>query len=277
MYSSASAIVLCIFQLPAISGVRLLSAQRLHARAASCPSTSSSDAPPPVERWSTWSCEPELRERRGASRRRRRPWCPAPRRPPRRPPRVPGGERLELERAHRAVPEDRARAPRSPRRSARPRPRADVEAHPAVGHVDAVELPALGVGGERARRARGRPAARSLRGRRASDALGARLDALLLAQRVADVVALRPEEREAHRAADQHRVGDARGSARSRRSCRSPSRRRRPPRAGAPGRSRIAVQRRRPRARAAARRRSAAGARRPRWRRARGARRRRRR
>ena len=121
-------------------------------------------------------------------------------------------------------------APRSTYASARLR--ADVEAHPAVGHVDAVELLALGVGGELAaeHEVDGQPQLAPLveqppRG----------LGALLLAQRGPDVMALRREEREAHRPADEHRRRRPRGTARGRRSCRSPSRRRRPRRAGAPG------------------------------------------
>src|SRR5262249_5451916 len=99
-----------------------------------------------------------------------------------------GGEGLELERAHRAVPEDRPRVGYDARVRLR-RVAADVEAHPAVGDVDAVDVPALRVGGERA----------------AGDEVGRqvelvatgvehalrRLDALRLAQRVADAVALR--------------------------------------------------------------------------------------
>ena len=86
------------------------------------------------------------------------------------------------------------------------RPRPDVEAHPAVGHVDAVELAPLGVGGEAVGEHEVDCGSRSLPlavGERAPR----RLDALLLAQRGADVVALGREEREAHRAADQDRVG----------------------------------------------------------------------
>ena len=56
MNASASAIVLCIFQLPAMNGVRLMTAPP--PRAAACPRSSSSDAPPPVDMWSTWSARP---------------------------------------------------------------------------------------------------------------------------------------------------------------------------------------------------------------------------
>ena len=56
MNSSASAIVLYIFQLPAMNGVRLMS--RASTPGSGLPSISSSDAPPPVERWSTRSASP---------------------------------------------------------------------------------------------------------------------------------------------------------------------------------------------------------------------------
>ena len=126
------------------------------------PSISSSDAPPPVERWSTRSASPNCAQRRGAvaaaddrrARRRRDRLGDRARA---------GRERLELERAHRAVPEDacRRRAITLARSAAAVRG-ADVEAHPAVGDVDAVELAALGVGREARRRARGRSGSSSL-------------------------------------------------------------------------------------------------------------------
>ena len=66
MNSSASATVLYIFQLPAMNGVR---EEPAHASASTpgsvLPSISSSDAPPPVERWVTWSARPKLVQRRG--------------------------------------------------------------------------------------------------------------------------------------------------------------------------------------------------------------------
>ena len=120
MNSSASATVLCIFQLPAISGVRANPAGVAHASTStpgSClPSISSSAAPPPVDRWVTRSASPN--------------WTSAAAESP--PPTTvdargsghrlghrarAGRERLELERAHRPVPEHRAGARRSrPRR-----------------------------------------------------------------------------------------------------------------------------------------------------------------
>ena len=108
---------------------------------------SSSDAPPPVDRWVTRSARPNCvqgrrrvaaaddrrragRARHGLGHRARA-----------------GRERLELEGAHRAVPEHGAGAG-DLLAVGRGGARADVEAHPAVGHVDAVELAALGVGVE---------------------------------------------------------------------------------------------------------------------------------
>ena len=83
-----------------------------------------------------------------------------------------GGERLQLEGAHRA--RSRTRCPRRRSRSAYStrRARADVEPHPAVGHLDPVELAALGIGARARARARGRPAAASSH----DDALGALQD-----------------------------------------------------------------------------------------------------
>ena len=56
MNASASATVLCIFQLPAINGVRLIASASTPGSV--LPSISSSDAPPPVERWVTSSARP---------------------------------------------------------------------------------------------------------------------------------------------------------------------------------------------------------------------------
>ena len=56
MYSSASAIVLFIFQFAAMYGVRLMTAPPRPG--SGLPSTSSSEAPPPVDRWSTMSSKP---------------------------------------------------------------------------------------------------------------------------------------------------------------------------------------------------------------------------
>ena len=110
------------------------------------PSISSSDAPPPVDRWVTLSASPKR-------------WIAAAESPPPTtvvPRRVgdrlgdrarAGGERLELERAHRAVPEHRA-GPRDHHRVRLGGPRTDVEPHHPVGHVDAVDRLRLGVGGE---------------------------------------------------------------------------------------------------------------------------------
>ena len=107
MNISASLTVLYIFQLPAISGVRV---HQLEASTPGSvlPSTSSSVAPPPVERWVTRSSSPNCASAAALS--------PPPTTV------VPGqsatacgdraraaAERLQLERAHRPVPEDAAR------------------------------------------------------------------------------------------------------------------------------------------------------------------------
>ena len=135
MYRSASAIVLCSFQLPAMNGVRLM-AERLHAR--------ESLALDQLQRRAAAGGhvrdavgEPELGhrgrgvaaaddghgirigDRLGDGARAR-------------------GERLELEGAHRAVPEHRAGRAITSRVAARAA-LPDVEAHPAVGNVDAVD------------------------------------------------------------------------------------------------------------------------------------------
>ncbi len=87
---------------------------------------------------------------------------------------------------------------------------ADVEAHPALRHVDAVQLPGLGAGLELQaehqvlRQLEDRVAALRL----LEHALGG-LDALGLDQRVAGVATLGLEEAEAHRAADQDLLGKA--------------------------------------------------------------------
>ena len=72
--------------------------------------------------------------------------CRAPRRPPRRP-RGCRPRRAPSRRRPSARSRARCRRRRPPRRRAR-RSRADVEAHPAVGHLDPVDLAALGLGVE---------------------------------------------------------------------------------------------------------------------------------
>ena len=111
MNASASAIVLCIFQLPAISGrpAHRGHASDLHARAARLPSSSSSDGAAAGREVGDAVGEAELGQRGGAvaaaddGRARRLGHRLGDRARA-------GGERLELERAHRAVPEDGARA-----------------------------------------------------------------------------------------------------------------------------------------------------------------------
>ena len=177
--------------------------------------------------------------------RRRRPRCGrAPRRPPRRPRacrrRTARSSKAPIGPFQKTVPGRRDRA----RRRLAAVLRADVEPHPAVGHVDAVEL-----AGARCPRRSCRPSTRSLGSTSSQSEPSAcaehalrQLDALLLDQRVAGRDAPAPEEAEAHRAADQDLVGEARGSARSRRSCRSPWRRRGRRPAAAAGSSRTARQ-----------------------------------
>src|SRR3954447_6078818 len=141
-YSRASAEVLYIFQLPAMycrrpSGI----VERLHAGQAL--------ALEQLERGAAAGREVvHLVPEAEAHQRRRRVAAADDRGAPRARHRLrhrarAGGERLHLEGAHRAVPEHRARA----RDFAAVRLRrawADVEPHPAVRHVDAVELLALG-------------------------------------------------------------------------------------------------------------------------------------
>ncbi len=116
-----------------------------------------------------------------------------------------GGERRQLEGAHRPVPEHRARR-RDLGGVQLGGLRADVEAHEPLGHVDLVALDRLGVGRELLAehvvdRQAQLVAALLERAARGLDALG-------LAERGADLVALGLKERVAHRAADEDRVGD---------------------------------------------------------------------
>ena len=164
---------------------------------------SSSDAPPPVERCVTSSARPN--------------WCRAADESP--PPTTvvarrgghrlgdgarAGRERLELERAHRAVPEDRPGAG-DLLAVGLGGARTDVEAHPAVRHVDAVELAALGVGVEGLAEHEVDGQTQLLAAAR--EELAGRVEVLVGTQRVADRVALHGQEREAHRAADEDGVG----------------------------------------------------------------------
>ena len=151
MKRSASATVLCIFQLPAISGARLI--ERL--RRARAPRPRAACGPRSAPAWrrrrsrgaSTESSQAEAAGAPRPSRRRRRRSCPAPRRPPRRPRacrrRTASSSKTPIGPFQKTVP-----APAIASRVARGGPRADVEAHPAVGDVDAVELASRRVGGE---------------------------------------------------------------------------------------------------------------------------------
>ena len=218
--------------------------------------------------------EAELRERRGASPRRRRRSCRGASRDGLGDRARAGRERLELEGAHRAVPEDGAglrddlgvRPRPSPGRCRGPSSR-PATSTPSVACVS--------VSAENSR-----PSSRSTGSSSLSRSASARWAGSMPSSShsdVADVVALRLEEREAHRAADQDGVGALEERVDARRSCPSPSRRRRSRPAAAAGSSRMPVERLDLALRAAGRRRAAAGARRPRSRRARGGRSRRRR
>ena len=166
--SAASATVLFIFQLAAMYGVRgralmasvPLSRVSLSSRASTpgsfFPSSSSKDAPPPVESQSTLSSRPNLRSAATES--------PPPITV------VPGAAAtasatVRVPAANGSI----SKAPIGPFQSTVPaagdrlgvalgRARADVEAHPAVRHLDPVALAALGLGVEAPGRAPGRPA-----------------------------------------------------------------------------------------------------------------------
>ena len=192
------------------SGVRsgIGIAERLHARAAPFP-----PAAPATRRRRSRASRPRRRARTRAaprpSRRRRPPSCPGAAATASATARVP------------AANGSSSKAPIGPFQSTVPAAaiasrvggggaRADVEAHPAVGHLDAVALAALG-----RRRRSARPSTRSTGSSSSqsessarSSASAAELDALLLDQRVAGRDPLRAEEAEAHRAADQDPVGD---------------------------------------------------------------------
>ena len=212
---------------------------RAHASASTpgsvLPSISSSDAPPPVERCVTWSASPN--------------WSSAAAESP--PPTTvtpgrggdglgdgagAGGERLELERAHRPVPEHGAGVGDHVARTRR------AVRGPMSSPISpsGTSTPSSGCG--RARRRRG---GRRRPGRRAAASFarpGEPSSARRRARRPrrahserADSVALR---RRGTGSTSRRRSGPcrrARGSARSPRSCRSPWRRRAPRRAGAPG------------------------------------------
>src|SRR3954451_4855751 len=146
MYSSASAIVLYIFQLPAISGVRAASAtENLH----------SGEGLPLDQLWRRAAARGEMVDLVGETElgeRSRAVAAAHDRRPRRCGDRLgdrPGArrERLQLERAHRPIPEYRP-GPGDLLGIEPGAARPDVEAHPALRHVDAVERLRLGVGRE---------------------------------------------------------------------------------------------------------------------------------
>ena len=215
MNSSACASVLCIFQLPAISGVRAPSSTPPPRHSSACDARQRA-ALDQLERRAAAGREvvdrvlqAEVGERRGRVA-AADDGQPRARRPP---PGRPRACRRRTARARRR-PSGRSRRPcRRPRsrwRSARAVRGPDVEAHPAVGHVDAVELAVLGVGGEAvaddevagsSRRAwRGAPPGRA----------APRACSMSSASHSESPTACpwAREEREAHRAADQDRVGE---------------------------------------------------------------------
>ena len=122
---------------------------------------------------------------------------------------------------------------------------ADVEAHPAVGTSTPSSTRCSASAARRSPITRSigsctlaRPGSVALRERAARV-----LDVLLAAQRVADRVPLRAQEREAHRAADDHHVGELEEAVDHGDLVRHLGAADRPPRAGAAGCSRIAVER----------------------------------
>ena len=129
-------------------------------------------------------------------------------RPPRRRLRVAAAKRLELEHAHRAVPEhglgrgDRLRVGDDGAG-------ADVEAHPAVRHLDPVALAALGRLRQSARQGRGRRGAPAHLGALgALERLGSEPPPSSSTSESPVAIALGAEEAVGHRAADQNPVGD---------------------------------------------------------------------
>ena len=249
MYSSACASVLYIFQLPAISGVRAITRRPPRLRA---PRRPGSVAPlDQLERRAAAGREvvdrvlqAELRERRrrvaaADDRHARR----APR-PPRRRARVPAANgsssKAPIGPFQNTVPARRDLARVALRASRGPMSRpiqpsgTSTPSSTRCARVGGEALADHEVAGQLdARAARVRAPSRA----RARGVLGV----LLVAQRVADRVALRAQEREAHRAADDDDVGELEEAVDHARSCRPPWRRRRPRPAGAAGCSRIAV------------------------------------
>jgi hypothetical protein len=166
------------------------------------PSMSSSAAPPPVERCVTRSARPKRDQRRRAVAAADDRRAVARRDGLRDGPRA-RGERLELERPHRPVPEHAPGGGDGASVGLRGA-RTDVESHPPFGHVDAVELAP-----PRLRREAVGEHEVSGQAQLAVPALqqpARRLDALPLAQRVADRMTLGGEERECHRPADEDGV-----------------------------------------------------------------------
>ena len=212
MNSSASATVLCIFQLPAIRAALRRPALTLSA------STPGSAALEQLERGTAAGRDVRELSARPTGQGRGRVAAADDGRAGRRGHGLGDGgcprRTLVLEDAHRPVPEDgpggEHRLARRPRRVRGP----DVERHPAVGDVDALVPARRGSAATRSASPRsvgqGSWRACFLRG---GDQRRGPPRALLSPRRVPDGVARAPEERKAHRAADEDRVGELGGSA----------------------------------------------------------------
>src|SRR3954471_23270160 len=115
-------------------------------------------------------------------------------------------ERLHLERAHWTVPEDRPGS-FNLSRIGLDGLRSDIEAHPAVRDIHAVEVAYLRIRGEAVT---GDDVERqqdpAVRGLRLLERFARELDPLLLDERISRLTPLRAKEAERHRAADQQRI-----------------------------------------------------------------------
>src|SRR5919198_706424 len=167
--ASASATVLCIFQLPAISGVRAIY-DRTSTAGSVLPSMSSSDAPPPVERWVTRSARPNSVSAAAES--------PPPTTV------VPGASATASATARvPAANGSSSNAPIGPFQNTLAALRVGSEAIPEHEVERKAQLGVAGV-----------------------EQPARRIEVLLRTQRVADRVPLHGQEREGHRAADEDRV-----------------------------------------------------------------------
>ena len=205
----------CIFQLPEMSGRRSgIGSRRSASRPGRSPcSISSSEAPPPVETWSIRSARPNsataaaespppttVKPRQSAT---ASATCPGP-----------GLEAGVLEGTHRPVPQHAAGLVDDVAEGGgRARARCRRPSNPGPGSTPAWTHLAAGTGVEQlaALAERGDVLGQDDAVAGPGQQLPARVDLVGLEQRVADVAALRAEEREAHGAADDQRVADLRG------------------------------------------------------------------